>query len=179
MVGMTGSELADMLDEVASQLITGVEEAMSPKAVALPLRRTIERLPGLMRDLVERLRSDRLDEKEHAVLHCVFLELGQRRIEIGTDDAFGSHHGFGLFGASAERRARLDAARVVGGADLECPPPQSMEYWNGLRANHVPTQFVVYPDEGHHFIQREHRLDVLSRTLSWFEQHMPPNEAAK
>ena len=41
-------------------------------------------------------RSERLDEKEHAVLHAVFLELGQRRIEIGTDDAFGAHHGFGV-----------------------------------------------------------------------------------
>ena len=37
---------------------------MSPTAVALPLRRTIERLPGLMRDLVERLRAGRLDEPE-------------------------------------------------------------------------------------------------------------------
>src|ERR1700733_9643052 len=61
---MTGSGLADILDEVAPQLITGVEETMSPTAVALPLRRTIERLPGLMRDLVERLRAGRLDEPE-------------------------------------------------------------------------------------------------------------------
>jgi PAS domain S-box-containing protein len=61
---MTRSGLADILDEVASQLIAGVEETMSPTAVALPLRRTIERLPGLMRDLVERLRAGRLDEPE-------------------------------------------------------------------------------------------------------------------
>jgi len=61
---MTRSTLADILDEVASQLIAGVEETMSPTAVALPLRRTIERLPGLMRDLVERLRAGRVDEPE-------------------------------------------------------------------------------------------------------------------
>src|SRR5258707_6432792 len=61
---MTRSTLADILDEVASQLIAGVEATMSPTAVALPLRRTIERLPGLMRDLVERLRAGRLDEPE-------------------------------------------------------------------------------------------------------------------
>src|SRR5258705_1142089 len=61
---MTRSTLADILDEVASQLIAGVEATMSPTAVALPLRRTIERLPGLMRDLVERLRAGRLGEPE-------------------------------------------------------------------------------------------------------------------
>jgi PAS domain S-box-containing protein len=61
---MTHSRLADILDEVASQLIAGVEEIMSPTAVALPLRRTVERLPRLMRDLVERLRAGRLDEPE-------------------------------------------------------------------------------------------------------------------
>jgi len=41
--------------------------------------------------------AERLDEKEHAVLHCVFLELASGvRIAIGTDDAFGSHHGYGI-----------------------------------------------------------------------------------
>jgi hypothetical protein len=42
-------------------------------------------------------RAERLDEKEHAALHCVFLELASKtRIAIGTDDAFGSHHGYGI-----------------------------------------------------------------------------------
>ena len=41
-------------------------------------------------------RAERVDDREHAVLHAVFLELGPRRVEIGTDDAFGSHHGFGV-----------------------------------------------------------------------------------
>jgi hypothetical protein len=61
---VTRPGLADILDEVASQLIAGVEEAMSPTAAALPLRRTVEPLPGVMRELVERLRADRLDEPE-------------------------------------------------------------------------------------------------------------------
>jgi PAS domain S-box-containing protein len=61
---MTRPGLADILEEVAAQLIAGVEETMSPTAAALPLRRTIERLPGLMLDLVERLRAGRLDEPE-------------------------------------------------------------------------------------------------------------------
>jgi hypothetical protein len=56
--------LADELDNEMSELIAGVEAAMSPTTLAVPLRRTIERLPALMRDLVERLRAGRLDEPE-------------------------------------------------------------------------------------------------------------------
>jgi dipeptidyl aminopeptidase/acylaminoacyl peptidase len=64
---------------------------------------------------------------------------------------------------------------VVGDRDGECPAPQSFEFWHALRAEHVPTQLVVYPDEGHHFNSPQHRRDVLARALSWFEQYMPPS----
>jgi dipeptidyl aminopeptidase/acylaminoacyl peptidase len=63
---------------------------------------------------------------------------------------------------------------VVGDRDGECPAPQSFEFWHALRAEHVPTQLVVYPDEGHRFASPAHRRDVLARALSWFEQYMPP-----
>jgi PAS domain S-box-containing protein len=69
---MTRSGLADILDKVAAQLIAGVEETMSPTAGALPLRPTIERLRALMRDLVERLRTGRLDEPEQTDLPIQF-----------------------------------------------------------------------------------------------------------
>jgi dipeptidyl aminopeptidase/acylaminoacyl peptidase len=64
---------------------------------------------------------------------------------------------------------------VVGDRDGECPAPQSFEFWHALRAVHVPTQLVVYPDEGHSFNSPQHRRDVLARALSWFEQYMPPH----
>jgi PAS domain S-box-containing protein len=60
---VTHSQLADILDETGSHLIAGVDEIMSPTAAALPLRRTIERLPGLLCDLAARLRG-RLGEPE-------------------------------------------------------------------------------------------------------------------
>jgi dipeptidyl aminopeptidase/acylaminoacyl peptidase len=62
---------------------------------------------------------------------------------------------------------------VVGDRDGECPAPQSFEFWHALRAEKVPTELVVYPDEGHRFENPEHRRDVLARALAWFEQHMP------
>jgi dipeptidyl aminopeptidase/acylaminoacyl peptidase len=64
---------------------------------------------------------------------------------------------------------------VVGDRDGECPAPQSFEFWHALRAQHVPTELVVYPDEGHRFASPQHRRDVLARALSWFEQYMPPH----
>jgi dipeptidyl aminopeptidase/acylaminoacyl peptidase len=64
---------------------------------------------------------------------------------------------------------------VVGDRDGECPAPQSFEFWHALRAQHVPTQLVVYPDEGHHFNSAAHRRDVLARALQWFGQYMPPH----
>ena len=49
---MTQPSLADILDEVGAQLIASVAQTMTPTTVALPLRRTIERLPGLLRDFM-------------------------------------------------------------------------------------------------------------------------------
>ena len=37
----------------------------------------------------------------------------------------------------------------------------------------VKTQFVLYPGEGHGFRQPEHILDVLKRTINWFNENMP------
>lgn len=62
---------------------------------------------------------------------------------------------------------------IVGDRDGECPAPQSFEFWHALRAEGIKTQLVVYPDEGHHFVDPNHRRDVLERALNWFEMEMP------
>ncbi len=64
---------------------------------------------------------------------------------------------------------------VVGDRDGECPAPQSFEFWHALKAQHVPTQLVVYPNEGHHFANPEHQRDVIARSLEWFQKYMPAN----
>lgn len=83
---------------------------MSPSPVSAEAELEL-RTRGLEGAEIERVlyqRAERIDEKEHAVLHCVFLELaGDRRVEIGTDDAFGSHHGFGV---SLRERRVIDRA---------------------------------------------------------------------
>ena len=62
---------------------------------------------------------------------------------------------------------------VVGDRDAECPAPQSFEMWHALRAQGVPTSLVVYPDEGHHFVNPAHQRDVLQRALEWFGKYLP------
>jgi dipeptidyl aminopeptidase/acylaminoacyl peptidase len=62
---------------------------------------------------------------------------------------------------------------VVGDRDAECPAPQSFEYWHALRAQGVPTSLVVYPNEGHHFVDPAHQRDVLQRALEWFAKYLP------
>jgi dipeptidyl aminopeptidase/acylaminoacyl peptidase len=63
---------------------------------------------------------------------------------------------------------------VVGDRDGECPAPQSFEFWHALRDQHVKTQLVVYPNEGHAFSQPAHWVDVLTRAVDWFDREMAP-----
>jgi len=64
---------------------------------------------------------------------------------------------------------------LVGDRDGECPPPQSFELWHALRDLNVPTELVIYPNEGHGVSTREHSIDVLAKTLDWFAKYMPPS----
>jgi dipeptidyl aminopeptidase/acylaminoacyl peptidase len=74
------------------------------------------------------------------------------------------------------KQAKTPTLVVVGDRDGECPAPQSFEFWHALRDEHVPTQFVVYPNEGHGFVDPAHRRDVLERAIEWFARFMPPSE---
>ena len=75
------------------------------------------------------------------------------------------------------RSDRTPTLLVVGQYDAECPAPQSFEFWHGLKAMGVPTELVVYPDEGHGFVNPAHRRDVLVRALAWFARYLPPSAA--
>jgi dipeptidyl aminopeptidase/acylaminoacyl peptidase len=72
------------------------------------------------------------------------------------------------------KRAATPTLLVVGDRDGECPAPQSYEFWHALRSLQVPTQLVVYPDEGHGFVDPDDRRDVLERAVDWFARFMPP-----
>jgi dipeptidyl aminopeptidase/acylaminoacyl peptidase len=71
------------------------------------------------------------------------------------------------------KKAKTPTLVVVGDRDGECPAPQSYEFWHALRDEHVPTELVVYPNEGHGFVNPEHRRDVMDRAVEWFSKYMP------
>ena len=58
---------------------------------------------------------------------------------------------------------------LVGDSDGEVPLPQSIEWYHALEALKVPTQFVVYPGEGHLFNKPADARDYTLRTLQWFD----------
>ncbi|MFZ0951247.1 MAG: S9 family peptidase [Candidatus Sulfotelmatobacter sp.] len=59
---------------------------------------------------------------------------------------------------------------LVGDRDGEVPMEQSVEWWHALTTLRVPTELVVYPDEGHMFIKPADAHDYSLRTLEWFEE---------
>ena len=61
---------------------------------------------------------------------------------------------------------------LVGQYDGECPAPQSREFWWALKTLGVKTQLVIYPGEGHEFLQPEHRRDVIDRMTAWFDHYL-------
>ena len=70
------------------------------------------------------------------------------------------------------KKAKTPTLIVVGDRDGECPAPQSYEFWHALKTLGVPTEFVIYPNEGHLFANPEHSRDVIDRTVMWFGQYL-------
>jgi dipeptidyl aminopeptidase/acylaminoacyl peptidase len=70
------------------------------------------------------------------------------------------------------KQVRTPTLVLVGERDIECPAPQSYEFWNALKRHGVPTQLVVYPNEGHAIGQPQHRRDLIQRTVAWFNKYL-------
>ncbi|MFC4765493.1 S9 family peptidase [Dyella koreensis] len=73
------------------------------------------------------------------------------------------------------KQAKTPTLVVVGDRDAECPAAQSLEFWHALRAQNVPTSLVIYPNEGHRFVDPAHQRDVLQSALNWFQKYLPPS----
>jgi dipeptidyl aminopeptidase/acylaminoacyl peptidase len=59
---------------------------------------------------------------------------------------------------------------TVGERDLECPMPQSEEFYTALQALGVPVEFHVYPEEGHRLHKAADRADFRKRSVAWFQR---------
>ena len=66
----------------------------------------------------------------------------------------------------------------VGSADVECPMPQTEEFYHALRTLGVPTEFVVYPGQGHGMSDPKDWADASRRTQAWFDRYLGVNAAS-
>ena len=77
------------------------------------------------------------------------------------------------------RGVRTPMLITVGERDVECPLPQSQEFYQAMLALGVPTQFVVYAGEGHGFHKDVDRIDERNRTVGWFGRWLRPDQVAR
>src|SRR5206468_3702393 len=70
------------------------------------------------------------------------------------------------------RNVKTPTLVVVGERDAECPSSQSYEFWHALKTLGVPTQLIIYPGEGHMFIEPKHQADRLEQTIGWFDKYL-------
>jgi dipeptidyl aminopeptidase/acylaminoacyl peptidase len=61
---------------------------------------------------------------------------------------------------------------IAGERDAECPSSQSYEFWHALKTLGVPTQLIIYPGEGHLFIEPKHQVDRMDQTIAWFDKYL-------
>jgi dipeptidyl aminopeptidase/acylaminoacyl peptidase len=74
------------------------------------------------------------------------------------------------------RKVHTPTFAYVGERDIECPAPQTQEFWHALKTLGVPTSIMIYPGEGHGLRDAGHIADALDRTLAWFDRYLKPNE---
>jgi dipeptidyl aminopeptidase/acylaminoacyl peptidase len=61
---------------------------------------------------------------------------------------------------------------IHGEQDPCCPPGQSFEMVRALKRRGVTAECAVYPREGHGFIEKEHRRDMVERSFGWFKKYL-------
>ncbi len=69
-------------------------------------------------------------------------------------------------------KARTPTLILQGEADVTDPISQSQMLYRALKRYNVPTEFVVYPREGHGLQEEKHLLDRLRRTVAWIEKYL-------
>jgi dienelactone hydrolase len=70
------------------------------------------------------------------------------------------------------KNVRTPTFAYVGERDIECPAPQTQEFWHALKSLGVPTSVMIYPGEGHGLRDPEHTADAMRRTIEWFDRYL-------
>jgi len=61
---------------------------------------------------------------------------------------------------------------IIHGKEDPCVPvAQSYEFFRALKELGIETELVIYPREGHGWMEKKHRVDAWQRHLAWFDGH--------
>jgi dipeptidyl aminopeptidase/acylaminoacyl peptidase len=69
-------------------------------------------------------------------------------------------------------RCKTPTLILHGEDDLCTPPSQAIEFYNALVEAGCEAELVIYPREGHAWLEREHQIDAWRRTREWLERHL-------
>ena len=61
------------------------------------------------------------------------------------------------------KKVKTPTLVLHGDRDSEVPTPQGYEFWHALKALNVPTELVIYPEEGHAISKPAHQRDIEER----------------
>jgi len=67
---------------------------------------------------------------------------------------------------------RTPTLSVVGENDIECPAPQTEEFWHALHDLGVPSAAIIYAGEGHRMHDPKHIADYEKRAVDWFDKYL-------
>ncbi len=70
------------------------------------------------------------------------------------------------------KKVKTPTLVLHGDRDSEVPTPQGYEFWHALKALNVPTELVIYPEEGHAIAKPEHQRDIEERLVAWFDRYL-------
>jgi len=70
------------------------------------------------------------------------------------------------------KQAKTPTLVYVGERDVECPAPQSLEYWHALHTIGTPVKLVVYAGEGHHFHKPSDLENLRGRVVDLFGHYL-------
>ncbi len=70
------------------------------------------------------------------------------------------------------KNAKTPTLVYVGERDVECPAPQSLEYWHALKEIGTTSELYIYAGEGHRFRKLTDLEDLRGRILGWYATYL-------